>query len=113
MTSMINQIQGNARQRDPQVGAGATILLFSDRQGATIVSVKGKKTVTVKRDKAIRMDQNGMSESQDYRFEYNPQAEDQVFTLRQNGAWVQKGQPMNSGVRLAIGYRDEYYDFTF
>ena len=51
--------------------------------------------------------------SQDYRFEYNPQAEDQVFTLRQNGAWVQKGQPMNSGVRLAIGYRDEYYDFTF
>lgn len=98
----------------PEVGMGATDLLWTDRHAGTItwVSPDGKR-LRWRRDKAIRMDDHGMCDCQSYRYEPNPDAAEYEFTLRKNGRWVRKGAPMRGSGSLGIGYRKEYYDFSF
>lgn len=98
----------------PEVGMPATLLYWSDRKPATVtrVSPSGRE-VTVQRDRSKRIDDNGMSEGQVYEYERDPHAVSEVFTLRKNGRWVEKGRKMGQGLRLGLGYREEYYDFSF
>lgn len=99
---------------EPQVGQGATVLYWSDRHAGTIIEVsKNKKRVVVQRDKAKRVDANGMSDAQTYEFTPDPEGQTWVFSLRKNGRWAQVGETMSGGLRLGIGYRSEYYDYTF
>lgn len=67
----------------PTVGMGATHVMHSDRHAYTVIAVSptGKRCI-VQRDKAIRTDQNGMSDAQSYRFEADPQGALRVITLR-------------------------------
>ena len=112
--SLSNLIIGNARQPVPRVGMGATILLWTDRNAATITAVRDNgRTVYVQRDRAIRTDNNGMSECQEYRYVANPDSLPQVFTRRKSGEYVEKGRTLGDGYRLAIGQRNEYHDFSF
>ncbi len=67
----------------------------------------------IQEDNAKRIDKNGMSESQEYEFTRNPNASEEEFTLRKNGRWIRKGDPMRGGAEIAIGYRDQYYDYSF
>lgn len=102
----------NSTTKEPEVGDGATILMWSDRHAATIVDIvpfksgpnKGKpRTVTVQEDRATRVDNNGMSDSQEWEFDRDPDGAVQTFTARRDGSF--KG--------LLIGYRKHYYDFSF
>lgn len=113
--SLINLVSGDARYPQPEVGMGATILMWTDRHAATVTKVSAsRKQVTVQEDKATRTDNLGMTDSgQEYTFEPNPDAPERVYTLRKNGAWVRQGEPLRGGQRLAIGHRDHYYDFSF
>lgn len=99
-------------QPTPVVGMGATLLHWTDRSPATIIEVKGK-TIKVQEDDAERVDDNGMSELQKYVFSRNSTGQITVFTLRKNGAWVRKGEPMKGGSKVRIGDRDKYHDFSF
>jgi hypothetical protein len=54
-----------------------------------------------------------MSDSQDYRFEQNPDAEKVTYTLRKNGRWIKEGESLKGGTQIRIGERDEYYDYSF
>ena len=111
--SMINHLSGNANYPTPEVGMGATILMWSDRYATTIIEVsENGKQVVVQEDHAKRTDSNGMSDSQTYEYSPNPEGPTVTYTLRKNGAWVRKGDPMKTGERLAIGRRDHHYDFT-
>lgn len=93
----------------PEVGMGATILMWSDRHAATIVEVTASgKTVTVQEDRAKRTDKNGCSESQTYEYTPNPEAPKRRFRLGKHG-WKQ----LNSGCHLSIGHRNTYHDFSF
>lgn len=98
----------------PEVGMGATIVMYSDRYAATITYV-GKKgaLVIVKRDHAKRTDDNGMSECQSYEYSPDKDAGPRIFTLRKSGRWVEQGQPSKNGTGLSIGRRREYHDFSF
>jgi hypothetical protein len=109
--SLINHIMSAGTPHEPVVGMGATILMWTDRHAATIVEVS-KKRIGVVEDEAIRTDKNYMSESQSYEYRKGS-GEPIYFTLRKNGAWVQEGYPMKNGTRIAIGYRDHYYDYSF
>jgi hypothetical protein len=112
--NLINRIQETAAPKKPEVGMGATILMWSDRHAATIVEVsKDGKRVVIQEDNAVRTDKNGMSECQDYTYSPNPNAAKQVFTLRKNGTYVQEGSSMRSGTIIRIGERDSYHDFSF
>jgi len=100
---------------EPEVGMGATIIMWSDRHAATIIEVARFKTgaragqvkaVTVQEDHAQRVDKNGMGDNQHYVYLPNPQGNTWTFKVRPNGSF---GDKMWS---LAIGFRDEHYDFS-
>jgi hypothetical protein len=94
----------------PEIGMGATELMWSDRHAYTVVHVsQSGKRIIVQRDRAIRADSNGMSESQSYTFVPQPDAPCITLSLRKNGQWKAVG----GGSTFAIGYRSEYHDFSF
>lgn len=103
---------------EPQIGDGATLVMWSDRHAYTIVDIerfvsgkrKGQiKAVIAQRDKATRTDNHGMSESQSYEFQPNPLAERERFTLRSDNRYREQG----TNTVLVIGTRSEYYDYSF
>lgn len=99
----------------PEIGKGATIWYYSDSHATTIIAVsKSGREITVQEDKAIRTDKNGMSDSQSYTYEPNPNGRVSRFSLRKNGKWIPVGESMVSyGTSLTIGIRHEYYDYGF
>lgn len=109
--NLMNQLASNSPNPVPEVGMGATALYWSDRRAGTVVAVKGKRLVW-KEDKATRTDSNGMSDCQSYSYAPDPEAQEEVFTLRKNGKWVREGDSMN-GTCLGLGYRRTYYDYSF
>ena len=104
--SLINHVMSNVAAPTPTKGMGATILRWTDRKAATIIKVT-PKTVTVRYDTVKRTDANGMSESQTYEYAPNPAGVIEVFRMTKRG-WRNA-----SGNGLGIGYRAEYYDFSF
>lgn len=112
--SLINMVQDRATQAAPEVGMGATELLWTDRHAGTITYVSPSgKMLKWRRDKAIRTDSHGMSDCQSYRYEPNPDAAEYTYTLRKDGRWVRKGAPMRGSGSLLIGSRSEHYDYSF
>jgi hypothetical protein len=111
--SLINHLYSRGGDLTPKIGMGVTMLGWTDRHAATIVEVKMKGLkVGIVQDIAIRTDNNGMSETQQY--SYAPgNGGVMYYTLRQNGKWVAEGQGFKNGSRIVIGFRDEYYDFSF
>ncbi len=111
--SLENRIQENQRPIQPATGMGATIVLYSDRVACTIFQVE-KNRIEVKRDKATRVDNNGMCDvGQVYQYETQPNCKSEFFTLRKHGFWVKEGDNLHTGSRIIIGIRDEKYDFCF
>lgn len=122
--SLVNNIYGRMTKGapDPKVGMGATILLWTDRNAATVIFVDEKmRIVTVQADKATRIDKNGMSEMQEY--EYEQDLDGSLYTFRRNkvGGWDQvrlnektgRWNKVHGGVGLILGVRRHYYDFSF
>lgn len=115
--SLVNHLMSGSRQPEPEIGMGATILLWTDRHACTICEIvrfkSGDRTgqvreVHVKRDKVTRTDSLGMTDSgQEYAYEIDPFATPQVF--RVNG----RGELRGRYGRLSIGHRNEYRDFSF
>jgi hypothetical protein len=97
----------------PEVGMGATKLLYSDRHACTIVQVIDDDTVMVQEDQAHRTDTRGMSEAQEYEYTPDPTAQFEPFSRRKNGVWVRIGESMKQGTKLCIGVRQAYRDFSF
>lgn len=106
--SLMNHAMSRSASPAPEIGMGATILMWTDRHAATItwVSASGK-SVRVQRDRAIRADQNGMSESQAYSYERDEQGKSMTFRM------TKRGWRSPRGCGLAIGHRAEYYDYSF
>lgn len=105
--SLVNQLSGSVVAQ-PEVGMGATLLMWSDRYPFTVVKVSPSgKTLWAQEDEAVRVDSNGMSDSQAYTFKPNPDARTLRFSLRKSGQW------RGPAGRLALGYRSRYYDYSF
>jgi hypothetical protein len=105
----------------PTVGMGATILGWTDRHAGTIVEViKGGKYIAVTRDRAKRIDKNGMSEMQEYAYTSDPDGAKHWFKQEKDGRWSSVTQNSETGrfkkdqsEGLRIGVRDSYYDYSF
>lgn len=110
-------------QPEPEVGMGATILCWTDRQAATIMltwNEKGTRFIGVREDTAKRIDKNGLSESQTYEYQPNPDGREYIFRQEKDGRWQQVRQNQETkrwvkvnGEGLRIGSRDHYHDFSF
>jgi hypothetical protein len=109
-----NRVMEQGKMPAPVVGMGATELWYSDRKAGTVVEVNAKGTRLVwQEDKATRTDTNGMSDSQAYSYEANPEGTKVVYTLRKNGRWVAQGQGAKNGRSLSLGNRSAYHDYSF
>jgi hypothetical protein len=106
---LMNRLMEGPSPVKPKVGMGVTICWWSDRTAGTIsrVSPSGK-TFWFKDDTAIRTDNNGISEQQEYRYEQCPDAPEEQVRMTKNG-WRTVGS--KCGVHL--GYRKAYTDPTF
>lgn len=70
----------------PVIGMGATINHYTDRSPATIIDITPSgKIIYLREDKATRIDKNGMSESQEYLYEPDPEGKIYNATLRKDG----------------------------
>lgn len=115
---LYSRSSGNAPE--PEIGMGATILLWTDRHAATVTEVNGK-VITVQQDIAKRIDKNGMSDMQDYEYERDPNGIVYNFRKNKNGKWDEvrfneetgRWNKINGGSGISIGFRREYYDFSF
>lgn len=104
----------------PTVGMGATVLCWSDRRAATVTAVE-KNIVTVQEDTATRVDDNGMSEDQTYTYAPNPNGYIQYFRVGKDGKYTEvtknsttgRWNKQGSSSGLILGFRRQYYDFSF
>lgn len=95
-------------------GMGATVGIGSDCYPYTIVEVSPDyKTIKMQRDHyepAAGYDYYG---SQVYNYTPDPNASVEVWTKRNNGRYVRKGEKKDSGYYLSIGVRKAYSDPSF
>lgn len=94
----------------PEVGMGATVISWTDRDAYTIteVSASGHR-LTLQADTARRTDSNGMSDAQSYEFERNEDGHVREATRRKDGSYRLKGGTQ----RVLVGVRMKYHDFSF
>ena len=94
----------------PTVGMGATIQWWSDRTACTVIRVsKTGSRITIQADKWERIDNNGMSDVQQYVF--TPDPDGQTFTVTRTKR--NRYQLAGGAAQVYFGYRSKYYDFTF
>lgn len=96
-----------------EVGMGATINFHSDSKAATLIQISHRgNRIVLRQDKATRTDQNGVSESQSYNYEQDPDGTIYIATLRKDGRYRLVGAS-KSGKTITLGVRREYYDYSF
>lgn len=124
--SLVNTLVGNSNgssrmkpTSEITVGMGATQILWSDRNPYTVVKIKSKNRIIVKRDDPYRIDNNGHgSESQEW---YYREVTEDDFNTREDYEAIfeeliltKKGwKELGGSTVFTIGAREKYYDFTF
>jgi hypothetical protein len=121
---MINNLLARATigQPTPEVGMGATRLLYSDRRAATITEVRvkyGETYITVQDDHTRVIAGSGHDGSAEYEYSPNPRGSIRHFKATlPDGAWIEvtwnnatkRWNRVKSSNGLRIGERDEYRD---
>lgn len=106
--SLTNHMLSRVASPTPKVGDGATLLHWTDREPATVIAVSASgKTITLREDKATRIDANGMSECQTYDYARDPDGATHTARLTKYGWKIPRGS------RVLIGRREKYRDFSF
>jgi hypothetical protein len=119
--SLVNHVYSRMTSEPPYVGMPATLLSWTDRSPATVVDVNMKgRCIVVQEDDYQRIDNNGLSESQEYEYARNPKASVYIFRKNKKGEWVQhRFNPKTNrlvqsrGYGLMLGKREKYHDFSF
>jgi hypothetical protein len=97
----------------PEVGMDATVCYVTDRVSTKIVAVSksGREVTTWDGTAKVGWVYNVPTEG-DMFFDESP--EYRVWTLRKNGRWIVKGQPMERyATHLLVGVKDDYRDPSF
>jgi hypothetical protein len=108
--SLQNAMADQTRSLTPEVGMGATEVLYSDRHPYTVTRILSAKRITVKPDEATRIDKNGCSEDQQYAYVTRQDYPEITLFLNKRGRWKRLGDA--DGATYLLGRREEYYDFT-
>lgn len=111
--SLMNRVAEMAKQPKPEVGMFCTELQYSDRAPYEITRVIDDRHIMVRALGWLRVDGNGMSESQDYRYFSRPDAPERKVFLTKSGKWRLKSSTGVLGNTFALGYAERYFDFSF
>ncbi len=84
--SISNMMKARTPNIIPVVGMGVTELLWSDRNPYEVIEVKDATHIIIRALSAERIDHNGMSEIQEYRFSSNLNGIKKPLVFR-NGRW--------------------------
>jgi hypothetical protein len=96
--------------KSPSVGDAATIAYHSDCDPATVIHVLSNgRRIVLQKDKATRIDNNGMSECQIYEYEPDPDGTILVASLRKDGNYKLIG----GKTRVHVGSRRKFHDYSF
>jgi hypothetical protein len=122
--SLINHLAVNSKHlfNMPVIGTGVTFYSWSDRSAGTVVEIfdLSKKIIEIKHDTAIRIDNNGMSDCQNYSYEMDinsrsvfyrwsdKKSQWQGVEKNDKGRWV-----LSHGQPISVGNRDAHYDYSF
>ena len=113
--SLDNRLLENTRGLDPQIGMGVTECLYSDREPYEIIAIKDDRHITVRRMNYKRVDDNGMSECQDYEYTSNPEGYTCELFKNKKGIWVRRvgTRGVDDSHGWYVGYAERYYDYSF
>lgn len=117
-----------------EIGVGVTEMCYTDRHPYTIVRIINDKKIVIRQDNAVRIDNNGMSESQTYQYttqekknytdsdkarlnekqlkkikRYDLGSNEKLLHKTPKNGWKE----VNNVNGFTIGTREEYYDFSF
>lgn len=125
--SVTNRIAENMKMPKPELGMGVTELCYTDRHPFEVIEILSEKKIKIREMKAERIDKNGMSDCQEYKYVQKPDGEVKTLVLR-NGKWrdlvkelendennklVEVETRMLGGNGWLIGKAEYYYDFSF
>lgn len=92
-----------------QIGEGVTVSIGSDAYPYTIIDISPSgKTIYLQEDRVERIDSNGISEVQEYKYFRNSEGKEIKASMRKNGGWK-----TTDNCKVSIGVRRRYYDFSF
>lgn len=100
----------NTNEIKIEVGTRGTMFIGTDRYAVEIVEVVNKSKVVIRNLMAIRTDNLGLSQVQEYRYESNPNGMLHTVTKRRNGTWKVSGTDF-----MPVSFRriDHYMDPSF
>lgn len=123
--SVINHLHSRAviGQPEPEVGMGCTVLLWSDRTAATIVSVAtfgSALIIGVREDESRVAAGSEIDGSARYEYSQDPNGRHRNFRRKPDGMWLEVHKSLVSGrwikaagAGLRIGDRETYRDPSF
>lgn len=98
------------KEIQPQIGMGATIQHWSDRTAVTIVQIThNARRLVLQEDQATRLDNHGMSESQEYSYQRDCNGSYYIATKRKDGRY----RIRHTKQLVSLGVRNKYYDYSF
>lgn len=116
--SLVNLVIAGGAQQEPEVGMPATVCMWSDRSPATVVEVLRFKTgpkagqvkgVVITGDSSKLVKGSEQDGSARYEYTSNPDSPYRAtYLVNRRGQYVKRG----GGDKLALGYRERYYDPT-
>lgn len=117
MRNLTNILMSN-NDTKPTAGGFATILRYSDRQVYFVnsVSSNGKQAI-IERARPVRIDELGMTDSQQYNYERisdAPTLEIKFFRRKWRVIYTNwEGKKTSEPISIIFGIADEHYDYTF
>lgn len=92
----------------PEVGMGATHVMFSDLQAYTVIEIISKREIVVQRNEPFRVPSE-LKKEYSYVFSPNKNGKKVTITKRKSGEWREK-----CGTdKFVVGVRQEYFDLSF
>lgn len=112
--SLQNRLQEAAIQPKPEVGMGVTEMCYTDRHPYEVIEVIDDRHIIVRALSWKRIDNNGLSECQEYEYFSNPEASPIKLFLTKKGTWRERYPSGHLGCNgFAIGFAERYYDPCF
>lgn len=112
--SIDNRLMENSKMPTPEVGMGVTECSYSDRHPYEVIAIKDSRHITVRELDWKRIDNNGMSDSQEYEYYSNPENRTADLFLTKQGQWRERYDGRRLGCNcFYIGTAEYYYDYTF
>ena len=102
-----------------KIGDGVTLNYYSDETPATVIEIgRNGSFLIVQEDNAKRIDNNGMSDCQDYEYSRNEKGRIHTFykTRRKDKTfYTNTGRSTYNeyGVYLTLKHRRKYFDYSF